>query len=121
MIINNQKLLAAVAGTALAVSPAGIALAQGLPPWQNMTPEQLENMRQQFQAVREKFQSMEPEQQQQLMQLLQSQREEFQNLNPTAENIVVVIYNLLRPLIARENDLQIRLYETERNFVEYPV
>jgi 6-pyruvoyltetrahydropterin/6-carboxytetrahydropterin synthase len=46
---------------------------------------------------------------------------EFQNLNPTAENIVVVIYNLLRPLIARENDLQIRLYETERNFVEYPV
>ena len=46
---------------------------------------------------------------------------EFQNLNPTAENIVVVIYNLLRPLIASENDLQIRLYETERNFVEYPV
>ena len=46
---------------------------------------------------------------------------EFQNLNPTAENIVVVIYNLLRPLIAKEHDLQIRLYETERNFVEYPV
>lgn len=46
---------------------------------------------------------------------------EFQHLNPTAENIVVVIYNLLRPLIAKEHDLQIRLYETERNFVEYPV
>jgi 6-pyruvoyltetrahydropterin/6-carboxytetrahydropterin synthase len=45
---------------------------------------------------------------------------EFQNLNPTAENIVVVIYNLLRPLIASEHDVQIRLYETERNFVEYP-
>jgi 6-pyruvoyltetrahydropterin/6-carboxytetrahydropterin synthase len=45
---------------------------------------------------------------------------EFQNLNPTAENIVVVIYNLLRPFIASEHDMQIRLYETERNFVEYP-
>ncbi len=45
---------------------------------------------------------------------------EFKNLNPTAENIAVVIYNLLRPHIKQENDLQIRLYETPRNFVEYP-
>jgi 6-pyruvoyltetrahydropterin/6-carboxytetrahydropterin synthase len=45
---------------------------------------------------------------------------EFKNLNPTAENISIVIYNLLRPHIAKELDLQIRLYETPRNFVEYP-
>ncbi len=46
--------------------------------------------------------------------------EEFRNLNPTAENIVVVIYNILRAKIDPEYDLQVRLYETERNFVEYP-
>jgi 6-pyruvoyltetrahydropterin/6-carboxytetrahydropterin synthase len=47
--------------------------------------------------------------------------EEFKNLNPTAENIVVVIYKLIRPFIDSEFDLQVRLYETPRNFVEYPV
>jgi len=47
--------------------------------------------------------------------------EEFKNLNPTAENIVVVIYKLLRPYIDSKFDLQVRLYETPRNFVEYPV
>ena len=46
---------------------------------------------------------------------------EFKDLNPTAENIVVVIYQLLRPHIDKRFDLQIRLYETPRNFVEYPV
>jgi 6-pyruvoyltetrahydropterin/6-carboxytetrahydropterin synthase len=46
---------------------------------------------------------------------------EFKNLNPTAENIAIVTYNILRPLINEQLDLQIRLYETERNFVEYPV
>jgi len=45
---------------------------------------------------------------------------EFKNLNPTAENIAIVIYKLLRPLINSKFDLQVRLYETERNFVEYP-
>ncbi|HQR00870.1 MAG TPA: 6-carboxytetrahydropterin synthase, partial [Ferruginibacter sp.] len=45
---------------------------------------------------------------------------EFKNLNPTAENIVVVIYNLLRPKIDAKYDLQVRLFETPRNFVEYP-
>lgn len=47
--------------------------------------------------------------------------EEFKHLNPTAENIAIVIYDLLRPHIDKKNDLQIRLYETPRNFVEYPV
>lgn len=46
--------------------------------------------------------------------------EEFKELNPTAENIAIVIYNLLRKRIDEQSELQIRLYETERNFVEYP-
>ncbi len=46
---------------------------------------------------------------------------EFRELNPTAENIAIVIYNLLRPHIDAKMDLQVRLYETPRNFVEYPV
>lgn len=46
--------------------------------------------------------------------------EEFKELNPTAENIVIVIYELLRPHIDPKMDLQIRLFETPRNFVEYP-
>jgi len=46
---------------------------------------------------------------------------EFRSLNPTAENIAVVIYNILRPKIDKELYMQVRLYETERNFVEYPV
>lgn len=45
---------------------------------------------------------------------------EFKDLNPTAENIVVVIYNWLRAEIDVKYDLKIKLYETERNYVEYP-
>lgn len=47
--------------------------------------------------------------------------EEFRNLNPTAENIAIVIYGLLRKHIDADKELSIRLYETPRNFVEYPV
>jgi len=46
---------------------------------------------------------------------------EFLNLNPTAENIAIVIYSILRTKIDAGLALKIRLYETERNFVEYPV
>lgn len=46
---------------------------------------------------------------------------EFKKLNPTSENIVIVIYKLLRPHIDKKMDLHIRLYETQRNIVEYPV
>jgi 6-pyruvoyltetrahydropterin/6-carboxytetrahydropterin synthase len=45
---------------------------------------------------------------------------EFKNLNPTAENIVIVIYKLLRTKIDQKLELKLRLYETERNFVEFP-
>lgn len=45
----------------------------------------------------------------------------FKDLNPTAENICIVIYDILREKIDPALDLQVRLYETERNFVEYPI
>ncbi|MCH4828788.1 MULTISPECIES: 6-pyruvoyl trahydropterin synthase family protein [Flavobacterium] len=44
---------------------------------------------------------------------------EFQNLIPTAENIVVVIWNKIRKRIKKENDLEVTLFETPRNFVTY--
>jgi 6-pyruvoyltetrahydropterin/6-carboxytetrahydropterin synthase len=45
---------------------------------------------------------------------------EFATVNPSAENIAIVIYGLLRAKLDASLDLKIRLYETERNFVEYP-
>lgn len=45
--------------------------------------------------------------------------DEFKELNPSAENIAVVIWNILREKIDRKFELIIRLYETERNYVEY--
>jgi 6-pyruvoyltetrahydropterin/6-carboxytetrahydropterin synthase len=45
---------------------------------------------------------------------------EFKSLNPSAENMAVVIYNILREKIEMKFDILVRLYETERNFVEYP-
>lgn len=44
---------------------------------------------------------------------------EFSQLNPTAENIAVVIWNRVRNRLNEKHNLTIRLYETERNFVEY--
>ncbi len=46
---------------------------------------------------------------------------EFQDLNPSAENIAMVIYDLLREHIPAELELKIKLYETDRNYVEYPI
>jgi len=45
---------------------------------------------------------------------------EFATVNPTAENIAIVIYDLLRAKLDAGLELKIKLYETERNFVEYP-
>ena len=45
---------------------------------------------------------------------------EFKTLNPTAENIAFVIYNLLVAKLPNDLDLKIRLYETRKNYVEYP-
>ena len=47
--------------------------------------------------------------------------EEFKNINPTAENIAIVIYEILRAKIELKLDIHIRLYETANNFVEYPI
>jgi len=46
--------------------------------------------------------------------------EDFKEINPTAENIVKVIYDLLRSEVEDAYELKITLYETERNYVEYP-
>ena len=46
--------------------------------------------------------------------------EYFTTLNPTAENIALVIWRILRQRIDQNLELKITLYETERNFVEYP-
>ncbi|MGB4820654.1 MAG: 6-carboxytetrahydropterin synthase [Saprospiraceae bacterium] len=46
---------------------------------------------------------------------------EFIDKIPTAENICIEIYKIMRKEIAPELDVQIRLYETARNYVEYPV
>jgi 6-pyruvoyltetrahydropterin/6-carboxytetrahydropterin synthase len=45
---------------------------------------------------------------------------EFKSLNPSAENIAIVIYDILKKYISPDKALKITLYETERNFVEYP-
>jgi len=44
---------------------------------------------------------------------------EFKDLIPTAENITVVIWKLIKAKLNPNFDLKIRLYETERNVVEF--
>lgn len=46
--------------------------------------------------------------------------EEFRNLIPTAENICTVVWRLLRTHLPEQYGLHVRLYETPRNFVEFP-
>ncbi len=43
----------------------------------------------------------------------------FKTLNPTAENIAVVIWNILRGKIDSKLKIEVTLYETSRNFVTY--
>ena len=44
----------------------------------------------------------------------------FNKKNPTAENIAIEIWKLLRVKLEDKLELKVILYETERNFVEYP-
>jgi 6-pyruvoyltetrahydropterin/6-carboxytetrahydropterin synthase len=44
---------------------------------------------------------------------------EFKNLNPTVENMVVVIWQILRKKIAADLELSVRLFETDRNYAEF--
>ncbi|HPG07183.1 MAG TPA: 6-carboxytetrahydropterin synthase [Saprospiraceae bacterium] len=46
--------------------------------------------------------------------------EAFKTLNPTAENICFVIWQILRDVLDEKYELTVRLYETPRNYVEYP-
>jgi len=46
---------------------------------------------------------------------------EFAQLNPTAENIAVIAWQRIKKHLPKHLGLQVRLYETPRNFVEYPV
>ena len=46
--------------------------------------------------------------------------EEFKNLNPTAENICYVIWTILRSKLDEKYSIGVKLYETPRNYVEYP-
>ncbi len=46
--------------------------------------------------------------------------EEFRSLIPTAEHICYVIWQRLRARLDSKFDLAVRLYETPRNYVEYP-
>lgn len=45
---------------------------------------------------------------------------EFKDLLPTAENVCFVIWTLLRSKLDEKYQILVRLYETQRNFVEYP-
>jgi 6-pyruvoyltetrahydropterin/6-carboxytetrahydropterin synthase len=45
---------------------------------------------------------------------------EFATLIPSAENIAMVIYNILRPKIEDSIDISVKLWETPRNCVKYP-
>jgi 6-pyruvoyltetrahydropterin/6-carboxytetrahydropterin synthase len=45
---------------------------------------------------------------------------EFREVIPSAENIAIIIYNILRSKIDHVYDLKITLWETPRNYVSYP-
>lgn len=45
---------------------------------------------------------------------------EFRDLNPTGENIVVVVWQLLRKALPERYELKVKLWETDRNYFEYP-
>jgi 6-pyruvoyltetrahydropterin/6-carboxytetrahydropterin synthase len=44
----------------------------------------------------------------------------FKEVNPTTENVAKIIYEILRSQLDSELELKIKLYETPRNYVEYP-
>ncbi len=46
--------------------------------------------------------------------------EEFKTLNPSAENICYVIWSILSSKLDEKYKVSVKLYETPRNYVEYP-
>lgn len=51
---------------------------------------------------------------------LNEEIDEFQTLIPTVENICYVSWKILREQLDDKYDLTVRLYETPRNYAEYP-
>ena len=51
---------------------------------------------------------------------LKEEFDEFKELVPTAENLCIVIWQILRANIDDKYDLSVRLWETERNSVVFP-
>lgn len=45
---------------------------------------------------------------------------EFDDMMPTVENICFVIHKLISERLGEKYDIGVKLYETPRNFVEYP-
>lgn len=45
---------------------------------------------------------------------------EFRETNPTVENICILIWQRIRKVLDEKYELKVRLYETQRNYVEYP-
>ena len=46
--------------------------------------------------------------------------EEFKNVNPTCENICFYIWKILTESLDEKYQVTVRLYETPRNYCEYP-
>ena len=51
---------------------------------------------------------------------LNEQTEEFKNLIPTAEHICYVIHTILSEHLDSRYEIGVKLWETPRNYVEYP-
>ena len=51
---------------------------------------------------------------------LNEQTEEFKNLIPTAEHICYVIHSILSEHLDSRYEIGVKLWETPRNYVEYP-
>lgn len=45
---------------------------------------------------------------------------ELKNIMPSTENVCYFIWNVLQQKIGKDYDVTVRLYETPRNYVEYP-
>ena len=46
--------------------------------------------------------------------------EEFKNLMPSTENFAIVIHKILSNKLGTEFDIRIKLWETPRNYVQFP-
>ena len=46
--------------------------------------------------------------------------EEFEDMMPSAENMAIVIHRILSKRLGDDLDVTVRLYETARNYVEFP-